>query len=94
MSIRVARGATGGLDEVQVGLDAIEGTLRDLESRLSELQQRWDGDAREAFADASRKWNRQIEALNGIAHAARRRAQQHVDTVGSHDARRATAWTR
>lgn len=94
MSIRVARATSGGLDEVQAGLDGIEGALLQLEARLNELQQSWDGEAREAFAEASRKWKSQIATLNSIAKSARTQAQRHVDTVASHDSRRATSWTR
>mgnify|MGYP005610336649 FL=1 len=92
--IKVSRDTNSKLDEVQVGLDQIAAALVQLEAQLNQLKGEWNGDARVAFAEASRRWDRQIRNLNALAATARGQAQAHVENVGSFDTRRASAWTR
>lgn len=92
--ISVPRQTGGKLDDVQTGLNNIEAILDQLEVDLHGLEGAWDGDAKIAFAEASRRAQHQMRVLGSIAATGRRFAQSHIDNVDTFDTKRASAWTR
>lgn len=92
--IKVSRSTVAGLDQVQAALDGIGEQLDALEAQLDRLESAWDGEAREAFAIAQRRWRGNFHALRALAASARERATRHVVDMDEVDRRRAGAWTR
>lgn len=92
--MKVSRSTIATLNEVQAGLDGIAEHLDALEAHLDRLESAWNGEAREAFAVAQRRWNADVRALRALAASARERATRHIGDVDDFDARRAGAWAR
>lgn len=44
----------------------IEGTLADLDSKVSQLKASWDGEAKVAYEQAQREWTKQINEMNAL----------------------------
>lgn len=44
----------------------IESALGELDSKVSQLKASWDGDAKVAYEQAQREWNKQINEMNAL----------------------------
>ncbi|RSX47174.1 WXG100 family type VII secretion target [Bifidobacterium castoris] len=62
----------------------IDAKFEELEGQVRTLIGQWDGEAREAYYDAQRKWNARLQEMNQIlakiSNATTQIAQQYVDT--------------
>ncbi len=72
----------------------IETQLDALATRVTQLQSQWDGEAREAFAEAMNEWKVEIVELHRIGAALNRVARTTVTRFDDFDHRRAGAWRR
>lgn len=86
--------ASLSIEAVRAAIVEIERELDRLEGGARELQDRWDGDAREAFTTAMREWDASARELRAIASEAARIAAESVARFDEFDRRRASAWSR
>lgn len=70
------------VDEMQRGLDDINTTLENMKSDLSKYVEQWDGSARQAYSQAQRDWETQIQEcrtlLIDVKQAVERSKEQYL----------------
>lgn len=83
---------TAALTSIEETIDVIEQGLDHLESRAAVLRAGWDGEAREAFDLAHRRWDESVRQLNAIAHALSTVAHSSNSRFQDQDRRAAQVW--
>jgi WXG100 family type VII secretion target len=80
------------IEAIDTGLKGVETQLDSLARQIAVLDDEWNGEAKEAFAEAMSEWTATVVEMRRIAAEATRVAAGSVTRIGDFDGRRASAW--